>query len=410
MASQAHEILDSTLTQLRDIATDIERNFDEVSANFRERVLGQQRPPPRHPRLRLAPPPTTWQLAQRWMHQHKALTAAILAFVVTGSVGTFVYVQSRGRKRKRRARKAASGARTDVVVVMGAVANPLTSALYLDLERRGFVVYVVVNTGDDERFVRMQGRSDLMVLSLDLADGYMGREQLGRFEGLFGRNMVAFEQALPHRLNFVGLVVVPDTQYGQARVEDVSSEEWSDAFNATILNTIATTKLLLPAVIEHKAKVLLLTPSVTPVLSPPMHAVESTVYGALKGFASSLAAELKQDGVYMSHFKLGNIDIPALTTRQKRAGVPPPRLKPTPIRQLHRAVFDTLVSSRPRRTVYVGRGALAYDLIGSLVPPVFIAWMMGASERPPAVVRQASEEDMRGSAGSLTWEKVDQEE
>ena len=97
------------------------------------------RPPPPPRRL---PPPTTLQLMQRWVSRHRALTAAAVAFLVTGSIGTFVYIRSKEHRRKRRAKKSSSGARTEVVVVVGAVANPLTSALYLDLERRGFVVYV----------------------------------------------------------------------------------------------------------------------------------------------------------------------------------------------------------------------------------------------------------------------------
>ena len=202
-----------------------------------------------------------------------------VAFVVTGSVGAFVYVKSKEQKRKRRAKKSASGARTDVVVVAGAVSNPLTSALYLDLERRGFVVYVVASTNEDEQYIRSQSRIDLLPLPLDLGSTYAAQEQLARFRNLLGREHRAFEEAEPHRLNFVGLVLVPDTQSGPMSVEDISSEEWSEALNTTVLNTISTTELFLPAVTEHKAKILLLTPSITPSLKPPMHALESTVYG-----------------------------------------------------------------------------------------------------------------------------------
>lgn len=342
---------------------------------------------------------------QRWVSKNRALTAAALAFLVTGSVGTFIYVRSHQHKRKRRAKKSASGARTDVVVVAGAVASPLTSALYLDLERRGFVVYVVANTQDDEQYIRSQSRIDLLPLHIDLVDPFAAQEQLNRFHGLLGREHRAFEEAEPHRLNLAGLILVPDTQSIPARVEDVSSEEWSDALNAKVLNTIATTQLFLPAVTEHKAKILLLTPSVTPSLKPPMHAVESTVYGALEGFASSLAVELKDDGVSVSQFKLGNIDIPFVSAKQKREGAAVSRLKATPLRTLHDSVFDALVSRRPRRVLHVGRGSLAYDIIGSWLPSGVVGWMMGGR---PHVVEEVKEDDLQGSQGSLTWEKVEQ--
>lgn len=319
-----------------------------------------------------------------------------------------MYVKSRDLKKRRRAKKASSGARTEIVVVAGAVANPLTNAVYLDLERRGFVVYVVANTPEDEHYIRSQSRADLLPLSLDLVDPFRAQNQLARFQNLLGTEHRAFDHAEPHRMNFVGLVVIPDLRCTPARVEDISSEEWSDALNAKVLHSIATTQHLLPAVIEHKANVLFLTPSMTAALKPPMHSMESTIDGALQGFTTSLAAELKQDGVNTTCFRLGNIDIPAVTIKQRRDGVPPPRLKPTPLRALHDQVFDTLVSRRPWRTVHVGRGSLTYDIIGSVMPPAFIAWMMGVGQRP-SIVRDSSDDSLQGSAGSLTWEKVDQD-
>lgn len=352
------------------------------------------------------PPPTTLQVVQRWMSRHKALTAACLTFLLTGSVGALVYVNNKQYRRKRRAKKSASGARTDVVVIAGAVASPLTNALYMDLERRGFVVYVVTNTPDQEHYIRTQNRVDLLPLQLNLVDPYAAQEQLARFHSLLAREHLAFDEAEPHKLNFVGMIIVPDTQSTLARIDEISSEEWSDALNAKVLNTIATTQLFLPSITEHKAKILILTPSVTPSLKPPAHGIESTVYGALEGFTASLAAELKESGVYLSHFKLGNIDIPAITARQHWQGSAGARLKATPVRRLQDSVFDALVSRRPSRTWHVGRGSLAYDFIGNWMPASAVAWMMGVVRKsaPPVV------EDMHGSEiESLTWEKIDQE-
>ncbi|EME38482.1 hypothetical protein DOTSEDRAFT_95273, partial [Dothistroma septosporum NZE10] len=342
-----------------------------------------------------------------WISRNKALTAAIVAFVVTGSVGTFVYVRSRSLNKKRRAKKSSSGARTEVVVVAGAVANPLTSALYLDLERRGFVVYVVANTMEDEHYIRAQSRADLIPLSLDMVDPFRAQDQLTRFQQLLSRTHVAFDGAEPHTLRLRGLVLVPDTKGVPARIEEITSEEWSDALNAKVLNTIATTQMLLPAVVEHKANVLMLTLSVTPALRPPLHSVESTVYGALQGFVSTLEGELRQERVGVSHLKLGHIDVPAVTARQRRDGVPPPKLRPTPLRQLHDTVFDTLTARRPQRTIRVGRGSLTYDIVASLMPPAFTGWMMGTGSRPTTILTDASDEDLSASAGSITWEKIE---
>ncbi len=311
-------------------------------------IARYNRAPPPPKRL---PPPTTLQVIQRWTHKHKALTAALVAFAITGSIGALVYLKNKQFKRKRRAKKSISGARTDVVVVAGAVANPLTTALYLDLERRGFVVYVITSTPENEQFIRSQNRVDLLPLQLDLVNPYAAQEQLSRFHSLLAREHRAFSEAEPHKLNFIGLIIIPDLQSSSARIEDISSEEWSDALNAKVLNTISTTHLFLPSITEHKAKILLLMPSVTASLRPPMHAIESTVYGALDGFTATLASELQNSDVSLSHFKLGNLDIPSATTRQSWQSTggnsTVRRLKATPVRRLQDSVFDARLNKCP---------------------------------------------------------------
>nr|POE49571.1 isoform 2 of serine/arginine repetitive matrix protein 1 [Quercus suber] len=217
--------------QLDDIADGIERHFDLVAGQLREWTVDSGLIPSR-PAPRRLPPPSTLQMVERWISKHRVLTAAMVAFVLTGSVGALVYVRSKNSRRRRRARKSESGARTEVVVVAGAVANPLTSALYLDLERRGFIVYVMANTPEDAHYIRAQSRIDLLPLHLDLTDPFHAQDQLARFTTLLAREHAAFEGAEPHRLKFVGLVVVPDTRAAPARVEDVSMEEWSDVLNA----------------------------------------------------------------------------------------------------------------------------------------------------------------------------------
>lgn len=400
--TDAQHLIDYARAQFNEIAEGVERHFDVVADSLRERFHTTL--PPLTPSRRL-PPPTTAQTVERWVLRNKALTAAAAAFLLTGSVGLFFhYAKSRDSRRKRRARKSPSGARTDVVIVAGAVANPLTSAVCLDLERRGYVVYVVSHTAEDEHYIRSHSRADLIPLSLDLVDPYTAQSQLAKLQNLFSRDHYAFDGARPHKLNFVGLVLAPDTQSEPAEVAEISSEEWSDALNAKVLNCIATTQLLLPAVIKHQAKVLLLTPSVAPALRLPLHSIETTVYGALQGFSTSLAAELKHDGVSLTHIKVGSVDIPSLTSKRRREGVPAPRFKPTPVRKLHDCVFDTLLARSPPSTLHVGRGSATYDLIGSWAPPAFIAWMMGTSRPSPAF-----KEDLQSSSGSLiaNWDKIE---
>ena len=396
---------------MNDLAADVERHFDRVASQLRQFLstdipfasVKPRRPPP--------PPPSTYQRALRWMSSHRAITAAIVAFVITGGVGSVLYVQHQKLGKKRRAARSTSGARTEVVVLAGAVASPIASALALDLERRGFIVYVIANGPEDEHFIRTLSRVDLLPLHLNLTDTSAAREQLARFRNLLGREHVAFDGAEPHRLHFRGLVVVPESSAVPAGpVEEVSSEDWSDALNAKVLSTIATTQLFLPTLRQHSARMLLLTPSVTSALSLPGHGVENTVNGALNAFATTLSAELEGQGVSVSRFKLGNLDIPSQTARQRRDGVPAPRLKATPLRRLHDSVFDALSASRPARTWYVGRGSLAYDIVGSIAAPSVVTWMMGIGRRREQPRADAVKAEMATSQASLTWEKVDRED
>ena len=409
--TDAQHFFDLARTQFNSITADVERHFDLVASQLKEWIPSDPTSmvfaPPKH-----LPPPTTYQVVTRWMDRHRALTAAAVAFAVTGSVGAGMYVRSLKVHKKRRARKSANGARTEVVVLAGAVSSPLASALALDLERRGFVVYVVASSPEEEHFVRSLSRADLLPLPLTLTDPFLAQEQMARFQNLMGREHFAFESAEPHHLDFKGLVLVPDTaSVSASSIESTSSEDWSDALNAKVLNTIATTQLFLPSLVSYGSRVLLLTPSITPALQPAGHAVESTIYSALTSFTSTLAAEMREQGtgVSVSQFKLGNLDIPSQTAKQRREGQQQSRLKATPLRKLHDSVFDALTASRPSRTWRVGRGSLAYDMIGVVAPPSVVGWMLGLGKRK-LEAKEVGEEALASSQGSIGWETLDEEE
>lgn len=55
-----------------------------------------------------------------------------------------------------------------VAVIAGSPHEPMTRAIAEDLERRGFIVYVVVQSAEEEHTIQMQNRSDIRALHLDL--------------------------------------------------------------------------------------------------------------------------------------------------------------------------------------------------------------------------------------------------
>ncbi len=108
---------------------------------------------------------STWEQAQDWVSKHKILTGVIV--VVCGTVVFKGYQKSRSMRKTRRAKRARNGGRTEVVVIAGSPTLPLTKSLSLDMERRGFIVYVVCDAPEDERMVQSYARQDISPLKID---------------------------------------------------------------------------------------------------------------------------------------------------------------------------------------------------------------------------------------------------
>jgi NAD(P)-dependent dehydrogenase (short-subunit alcohol dehydrogenase family) len=319
-------------------------------------------------------------------------------------------------------------------VIAGPLNSPITRSLSLDLERRGFIVYIVCSTMDEEQQVLGESRADVRPLHLDVVDTFGTQEAIERFNDTLTRPHVASSGASPHSLNLRGVVLVPDLIFPTGPVETVSPELWSDALNAKVLNTIAVTQALLPTVCEHKARILMLTPSIVASLRPPFHSVETTIVKALEGFLASLRAELRTLGIDVLQFHLGTFDYshvgpkhhlqtraagsphawPATTRAlyarnfetQTRAGPSRGFLNAdssgSSLRELHNAVFDALTQNRPRSIWRVGRGSVTYDLVGSWVPDNLVGWMMGLRRVSLDTHRAPKLEDSVQS-----WEKVE---
>ncbi|KAG9584438.1 DUF1776-domain-containing protein, partial [Aureobasidium melanogenum] len=379
--TDAQYFIDSARQQYNDLAGGLERHFENVATQLRDWLPEQMRPrPPPPPPPRSLSPVTYWNQVNRWISRNTALSAGVLAFVGTGAV--LVFIQRSTHVKKRRARKSNNGARTEVVVLAGSPTSPLTTAIAMDLERRGFIVYVITSTREDEEHLRKQLRPDVLPFDLDLIHPDKAEGQMQRFHHFLSRHHHAFDGASAHRLTLAGVILVPDIpSVTVGSIAQLSPEAWSTALNAKVLHTITVARYMLPLVTEFKSKILLLTPNVISSLRPPYRAIESTVSSALGAFAASLSSELSLQGLHACHFKLGNIEIAG--SKQKRDENRRVRgALGTPIRKLHEAMFDALHSSNPSRTWHVGRGSLIYDFIGSWIPSGVVGWMMGLQHAP----------------------------
>jgi len=252
-----------------------------------------------------------------------------------------------------------------------------------------------------------------------------------RFSNLLQSPHHAFTGASPHQLEFAGLVLVPDLIYPSGPTETISPELWSDALNAKVLGTVAMTQAFLPTICDSKARVLVLTPNIISSLRPAFHGVESAVIGALEGFTTSLRRELGTLDINVCHLKLGTFDSGSVAGRQAMAttvhtrliewsssaralfarnfinqaqpsSAPGGKARGTSVRELHAAIFDALTVRRPRHVIRVGRGSLAYDVVGNWMPGGLVSWMMGNRKVDvEEMMQQPSLED------SVHWEKVE---
>ncbi|KAK5016664.1 hypothetical protein LTR60_002300 [Cryomyces antarcticus] len=435
--TDAQQLVDYAIKNYNDLSDSVERHFESVAASLRDAwststwlpEAARPLPPPRP--APVAIPLSYLGKAQDWISRNRALTAAIVAFVGTGAV--LVYRMRKIHGRKRRARRASNGARREIVVVAGTPNSPIAKSLSLDLERRGFIVYVVVSTAEEEQIVKDESRVDIRPLHLDIVDPLSAQDQIDYFNRLLRNPHQAFAGASPHNLNLAGLVLVPDLTYPSGPVETISPEVWSDTLNVKVLNTIATAQAFVRTVCDFKARVLILTPNIISSLRPPFHGVESAVVGALEAFTTSLRGELGTLGIDVCHFKLGSFDLGGVggkhhlqtldATRtadwpanvrtlyatnfvaQSRKFGGDGKVKGSPLGELHNSVFDALTQKRPRRVWRVGRGSLVYDVVGAWVPARIVGWMLGI--RRVQGEEQLHEVSSEEGTQSMQWEKIE---
>ncbi|KAI1823244.1 DUF1776-domain-containing protein [Xylaria intraflava] len=382
-------------------------------------------PPPVH-----VVAPSTLERMQNWVARHKLLCGVFVCAV--GYVTYQTVRRTRLLRKSRRARRAKNGGRVEVVVIAGSPSLPLTKSLALDLERRGFIVYVVCNTIEDEVTVQSLSRPDIRGFSIDIADPPSAGASVERFAAFLQTPHAAVPNAKPNYLTFTSVILIPSLHYQTSPIATIPPSSFADLFNTHLLQPILTIQAFLPLLTcrltppaprpaqgnkTEKAevqtpKVLVFTPSIISSINPPFHAPEATVCSALSAFTDVLTAELRPLGVPVTHLQLGTFDFTGFVPARgpQNPGALPPLvetqqwpeaarlayarnytshsssaisagrirgLRGSSLRDLHTAVFDVMDGSETRPVVSVGLGAGLYGLVGRWVPRGLVAWMMG---------------------------------
>lgn len=225
-----------------------------------------------------------------------------------------------------------------------------------------------------------------------------------------------------HNLHLASLVLLPAITLPISPVASLSPPDWSDILNTNLVAPFTMLHAFLPLLASQKSSLLFLNPSIVPSLTPPSHAAESVVGSALNQYIHTLRREVHVEGVNVVQLRLGHFDYGPMSSdsqqlvpsqyspraefarrRLEERGVAKP-VKGQSLRELHNGVFDAIVRGKGRNgTIFVGRGARSYDIVGKWVPDGIVGWMMGAAKTNglDAVEKEGSVE------GSTEWEKVD---
>ncbi|EAW08436.1 DUF1776 domain-containing protein [Aspergillus clavatus NRRL 1] len=452
LASIPHDVRRYSL----EVADSIDRQVDHVATVIRDTLSHQSwlppavRPAPKsHPGFRAPPLQSFTDRVHDWFIRNRAWSAAILAFVGTGTALYFGNKKLHGRRRK--ARRAGNGARKEIVVVAGSPHEPMTRAIATDLERRGYIVYITVTSAQEEHLVQSENRMDIRALWLDLTATASSPSEihpsLSEIHNLITQPQCPMPGVPPHTCQLSGIILVPSSSYVSGPVATIPASSWADTINTRLLSPILTTRIFLPLLTLRKTNstILLLYPSISSSLSAPFAGPEVTTARALSGFASSLRRELcllQHKNIDVVELKLGNIDLGPqfrdaqnhvtgtevlawsaqqrslygsqyLSSIEQRpvASAGPSTVRGSPAKMLHYAILEALEPASKnifgrrvskKRVLYAGRGARSYSIIGEWVPSGLVGWMLGLRSGPSTVPDSAS----NSSNSESGWDKV----
>ena len=220
------------------------------------------------------------------------------------------------------------------------------------------------------------------------------------FAEILARIRTPLPNASSHSLHLAALVILPPTTPPTHPISSIHPGSWSDTLTTQLLAPFATIYAFLPLLTTHKSSLLFLTPTIIPSLTPASHGLENVSAGGMQGYIDTLRKEVAATDIHIMQLKLGTFDfdlapmsralVPAReigheesaagkVAREDDAAVAGigSAVKGSPLRELHRGVFDAIISERGRSgTMYLGRGSRTYDYVSRWVPAGVVGWML----------------------------------
>jgi len=278
-----------------------------------------------------APPPPQGIIEQTtaWVSQNRTVIAVVVAFA--GTTTYLVHRRKRAHARKRRAKRLSNGAKKEIVVLAcSTFHDPLTRSLAVDLERRGYVVYVTVSSTEEDSLIQQEAKADLRPLWMDLTstvpnpavDTHPNLEPIrellkssGPSSSPPGRHGQGSSMS---NMTLAGLIIFPGCSgYPDGALATISPADVVDTLNTRVLAPILTIQQFLPLLSNHSPDpssppaVILAYPSISSSLTPPNQIPETITTTSLSALAASLRREfrLAHTNVTITELKLGNFDL-----------------------------------------------------------------------------------------------------
>ncbi|TGZ81954.1 DUF1776-domain-containing protein [Ascodesmis nigricans] len=301
----------TTITTASRLANTIDTQADNLASHLRHHIS--------HTPLRPHPPPTFTTSSTTTFTRYRwpiILTTSLLT-----SLTTYRFLSPRHRH-KPRAPRAPNGARKEVLLLSGPIHDLLTQTLALDLEKRGFIVFLIAHSIDDEHAIVNLGGKHLRPLHIDLHDPEAASIAVDNFLN-FLTTPPPFTggSGSSGMLRLAGMILLAasttvDSHHRRpafpvSPIESIPPPTLSDSLHTHLLTPILTTTLFTRVLrLFPSSRVVVLTPSRISALTPPFHAPEATAAAGIAAFARVLKRELAPTGVKVVEVRVGEIEFP----------------------------------------------------------------------------------------------------
>lgn len=229
----------------------------------------------------------------------------------------------------------------DVVVIAGSPNLPLTRSVALDLERKGFIVFIVSSGPEDDMAIQNLARPDIRPLGVDTTDPLSASASIERFATYLQSPHAAVANSKRYRLHLKAVILIPSLNYQTSPIATIPPSGFANLFNTHLLHPIITLQAFLPLLTarlgpttsadssssdkpekkkEPNPKIIVCTPSIISSINPPFHAPEATVCSALSAFTEVLTAELRPLAIPVTHIQLGTFDFTGFTPASTARG------------------------------------------------------------------------------------------